>query len=300
MNDLTLEELRKESYICPGVVDIFTYIDHRTLRDKKFQSISLDAEFYEGEEVRLFPKEWLQRAAAIGDRLDPNRRTKYLGVDSAQGGDNSCWSEGDDLGLLKLTGIKTSNTNNIPTRTASIIRANQILPENVLFDRGGGGKEHADLLRSNGFNVRTIAFGETATDPNEYDRKLRKDEQRNNKEFRYVYKNKRSELYGLASSLLSPVINPKGYGIPSSILHRPRSDNGPSLYDQLRKIPLWYDKVGRLILPPKIAPSDKQEDQFREVTLKKLLGCSPDEADAFVLMLYAKLRPKKRSQAGGF
>ena len=46
-----------------------------------------------------------------------------------------------------------------------------------------------------------------------------------------------------------------------------------------------------MYLPPK----DKRSENSNETTLKEMLGCSPDEADAFVLAVYRLLyQPKKR------
>jgi hypothetical protein len=66
------------------------------------------------------------------------------------------------------------------------------------------------------------------------------------------------------------------------------ADGGPSLRDQLEILPLWYDKEGRLYLPPKRKEPHKgqsDKDTIRSIT-EMLDGHSPDESDALVLACY--------------
>jgi hypothetical protein len=85
-------------------------------------------------------------------------------------------------------------------------------------------------------------------------------------------------MYGLVRyELLDPQFNEDSYGIPAEYTELRR---------QLAPLPLLYDgrKEGQLYLPPKT----KKDPRSKEKTLKDILGCSPDRADAFVLMTYAQ------------
>jgi hypothetical protein len=90
-----------------------------------------------------------------------------------------------------------------------------------------------------------------------------------------VYKDRRAELYGTARDVLNPVYKTE-FGIARRFFEIRR---------QLSPIPLWWDE-GKLVLPPKDVKPGSQ-DTTNKTTLKKLIGHSPDEADAFVLAIYA-------------
>lgn len=258
--------------LIPGLVDYDTYTKRRKLWDKVMQCIGLDAEFYEGTEVLLFPPEWLNAAEQRAETLRGRKRiAKTIGVDTAEGGDNSVWAVADELGLMDLVSMKTPDTAMIPAQTLTLMRQYNVNANNVLFDAGGGGKQHADVLRHQGHRVRTIAFGGAATPPRQ--RAMKTLEQRDlDDETRYVYKNRRAELYGLFSLRLDPSAE-----IPFAI---------PQEYTELRKqlspIPKQWDGEMRLVLPPK----HKKSPGSTEVTLTELIGHSPDEADATVLAVF--------------
>ena len=91
-------------------------------------------------------------------------------------------------------------------------------------------------------------------------------------ETRYAYKNRRAEMYGELRVLLDPSRG-TGFGLPSEYAE---------LHRQLAPLPLLYDPEGRLYLPPK----DKRSSTSTELTIKEILGCSPDEADSLVLAVY--------------
>jgi hypothetical protein len=172
----------------------------------------------------------------------------------------------------------------IPGKTLALMREWQVRPENVLFDRGGGGKQHVDLLRKQGYNVRTVGFGEAASDPFLGRRMKTTVERREIREQQYVYKNRRAEMYGLLRQRLDPATG-STFGLPPQYTELRR---------QLAPIPLLYDAEGRLYLPPK----DKKNPDSAELTLKELLGCSPDEADSLVLAVFGLDRKATRAAAG--
>lgn len=157
-----------------------------------------------------------------------------------------------------------------------------IAPEHVIFDRGGGGKEHADRLRNQGYNVRSIGFGE-APNP-EHKRELNRQDRLDMREDRGAYKNRRAELYGTLRELLDP-----SRAGESQVFAIPQEYS--ELRRQLAVMPLCYDDVGKLFLPPKHAKGKEG------VTLDGLIGHSPDEADALVLALYGLSLPLKKVPA---
>jgi hypothetical protein len=249
------------------------YKKNRQLWDKIQQCVSLDADFYEGSENLLFPPTWLNQSHAVAKRLKGLRRqARTIGVDSAQGGDSTSWAVSDELGLIELRTMKTPNTAVITGITLSMMRQHDVAPENILFDAGGGGKQHADRLRAQGYNVRVVAFGESATPPRKMGMTTVK--QRNLRdEDRYVYKNRRAEMYGMLHLRLEPNELRPVWAIPEEY---------SNLRSELAPVPLLYDSEGRLYLPPK----HKKSPNSQEVTLIDLIGHSPDEADATVLSIY--------------
>lgn len=296
--------------LIPGVKSYERYVKDRRFWDNVQQCVSLDGLFYEGKEIRLFPQDWLQGAIKKADELTriygPKRKGKTLGIDPAEGGDSTVWTVGDKLGFIFQRSERTADTSVITGTTLGIMRDYSISPENVLFDRGGGGKEHADRMRKNGYNVRTVAFGEKVIP--ERKRGLTTLEHRKlQDEERYAYFNRRSEMYGLLSRAIDPehtdgleklesemgialktTRNPKVvYGIPRSMVE---------LHKQLRPIPKIYDQEGKLWLPPKNKPPGSDKSTVK--TLIEMIGHSPDEADSAVLCYYGLIHKGRRIKAG--
>jgi len=271
--------------LIPGVMDHDTYTKRRSTWDSIRQCIGLDAEFYEGAEVLLYPPEWLNRAEALAASLEGHTRRAALtiGVDPAEGGDNTCWAVVDELGLIDLISKKTPDTTVITGDTIALMQQYGVTATNVLLDAGGGGKQHADRLRSQGYPVRTVAFGESAT-PVPARRLKTMGERAIDREERYVYKNRRAEMYGILRELLDPAVEP-GFALPAQYT---------ALRHQLSPIPLVYDGEGRLELPPKTKPNPTST----KVTLTELIGHSPDEADALALAVYGMRSKAAQAVAG--
>jgi hypothetical protein len=140
-----------------------------------------------------------------------------------------------------------------------------------LFDRGGGGLQHADNLRERGYKVRTVGFGESVSPERKRGTtilpvKIEQDEER------YTYKNRRAEMYHSIRLAIDPSESTQ-FGTP---------------------IPLKYDREGRIELPPK----NKKDKDSKEVTLIELIGHSPDEADALALAMYGLVNKKRKPTAG--
>lgn len=293
--EIAAGKVPSDKILVPGVKTYSTYLRHRKLWDKVRQCIGLDAEFYEGADLLLFPPVALNHAVDL-DAQSPNRLQRklrrYMGVDPAEGGDNTCWCIVDRQGLIALISMKTPDTSVITNKTLALMREHKINPEDVLFDRGGGGKQHADNMRRQGYPVRTVAFGETVKPVlkrgmTTFNKKVEEEEER------YIYKNRRAEMYGIAGLHLDPA-EKTGFGLPAELIEPKRPDGGPSLRGQLSPMPRLLDREGRIYLPPKHKPSKTS----KEVTLIEMIGCSPDEADAFVMSIYAMLSKPVRRTAG--
>src|SRR5690606_16828126 len=90
--------------LIPGLVDYHLYMKRRLLWDKVRQSVGLDAEFYEGASVLLYPPEWLNRAEELHRSLianRTNRHAKTIGVDPGEGTAQTSWTVIDELGIIK-------------------------------------------------------------------------------------------------------------------------------------------------------------------------------------------------------
>ena len=258
--------------IIPGVKQYWEYKSNRRDWDDHQQCVCLDADWYQGQDVLMYPPEWLNRAESLAASLRGKRRiAKAIGVDTGEGSADTAWVAVDELGLIDLEARKTPDTSEIPGFTLAFARKHNVPPERVMFDRGGGGYEHACTLRKQGYNVRTVAFGTPITPAKKgrgtiavLQERIEQDEEK------YTYKNRRAEMYHKLRLKLS-----EGYGLPKKYAELRR---------QLAPVPLWYDEEGRIYLPPKQAkPGDEDKNK---VTITKLVGCSPDHSDALVLAIY--------------
>jgi|SRR6185312_2128698 len=271
--------------IVPGVLSWYDYQKRRSTWDLIRQCIGLDAEFYEGAELKMFPGLWLNRAATLARRLhleNRSRRAKALGIDPGEGQEDSSFAVIDELGLIEMVSAKTPDTTAIPTICLDLMRRYKLQPEQVCLDRGGGGKQHADYLRRIGYKVRTVAFGEPILVPIKYGETQVK-ERIVNREERYSFKNRRAEMYGNLRVLLDPVN--KGFAIPAQYT---------TLREELTAFPLSYDEEGRLFLPPK----NKKDPNSKTKTLIEIIGHSPNEADALVVAVHCMLTKPLMARAG--
>ena len=289
---LTYEDL------IPGVARYSDYLERLANWDPIRICIGINAEFYEGAEVLLYPPDWLNRAELLQHKIPPKikRRAKGIGVDPAEGKDSTSFAAVDEWGLIELISIKTEDTSVVTRWTLAFMRKHHLKPENkrdcqlVCFDRGGGGKQHADVLRDKGYPVRTVGFGESPTPdpkPGTKDAETRKEE----KEEAYTYINKRAEMYFRLRLRMDPSIPESQFAVPAG-----HHDQDP--YTLLRKelspIPLMFDSEGRIKLPPK----RKKTENSKEVTLIDIIGHSPDEADAVVLGVYGMEVPSSMPIVG--
>jgi hypothetical protein len=270
--------------IIPGVLSYQEYMIRRETYSVSEQCVSLDAQWYDGPQEFLYPSDWLAFSADLADKLlGTRRKAEYIGIDTAEGGDNTSMVAIDSYGIVDLVSKKTPDTSIIPGETIAFAKLHGVPASNVYFDLGGGGKEHADLLRKNGFKCHGVRFGASPTPERKLSRKQITDRQEED-ETRYTYKNIRAQMYGLLSLVMNPNTG-EGFAIPR---------NQAELRRQLAPIPRQWDGEGRLYLPSKNA---KKKDSD-EVTMRTLIGCSPDEADALVLAVYG-WKLGKRQTGGG-
>jgi hypothetical protein len=265
--------------IIPGVLTWDKYLKRRSTWDPVRQCVSLDAEFYEGGELLLYPPEWLNVSERLAEALRGKpRRAKAIGIDTGEGRSKTSMSAVDELGLIEQKSWQTPNTSVIPGESIAFMNSHDVAPENVVFDIGGGGKEHADTLRAMGYKVRVVAFGEPVQV--EARGKPSWSERVDLREARYEYFNRRAQMYGELSELIDP--GGGGWAIPSEY---------GELRRQLSMIPKGYDREGKLKLLPKVAPPGQP-------SLTALLGCSPDEADSVVLAVYGMRHRLSKAWAG--
>jgi len=284
--------------LVPGVKTWQEFVEEDATWDPIEKCVRHDAEWYEGKEVRLFPQEWLDRAVEIGRNLRGAKRVALaMGVDPAEGGDKTCFCVIDQYGIVELISVKTPDTADITDMTKLVIDRYGLNPRKCFFDSGGGGKQHVDRLRREGYPVVGVAFAESVVLEPKRSKRLF-DEKVDLREDKGAYSNRRGMMYGEAAILLDPVkpvnrvssfqeeereegISVQGiqmFGIP------PDGVQYGELLRQLAAMPKKYVE-GKLYLPPKSRKGEKSSTG--EKTLTELLGRSPDEADAFVLAVYA-------------
>jgi hypothetical protein len=209
-----------------------------------------------------------QGRAVISVRED-ELAAKAMGIDPAEGGDKSVWSIIDEHGLMELISMKTPDTNVIPNTTIALMQQYNIPADKVAFDRGGGGKQHADRLRAQGYMVRSFGFGEKPTVDIRHGT-TQVEERREVQEERYTYFNLRAEMYHqLSLDVCTDETGVTPFCIPERF---------SELRRQLALIPKLYRDEGQIKLPPKMTKKGS-----KEVSLVSIIGHSPDEADATVL-----------------
>lgn len=302
--------------LIPGLLSYQEYLQRRAVWDVVKQCVGLDAEFYQGAQALLYPPVWLNAAEArwvalnddSGVRASRGKLPRSLGVDPAEGGDNTAWAWGDTLGLLGLQSMKTPNTTVVTSTTLALMREHGIPAERVCFDRGGGGKEHADRLREQGHRVRTVAFGESMVLPPRAGIVPLPD-RREHAEERYVYVNRRAQLFwelrlcldpdgpGVEAEGVTMVGGKQGMGGRVTAWALPPGGVDP-VYQELRRqmapIPVLHDGEGRVRMLPK-----RRKDQgSEEKCLEAIIGQSPDELDAVVLCLHGLLHKGTRVVVG--
>lgn len=299
------------SEIVPGLLTKEEYAHRLATWDEVRKEIGLFARFYMGAQLLLFPPDWLDKAEANWSLIrHSQRQAKAIGVDPGEGGANSSWSVVDDLGVIEMRSEKTPDTTDVTDITIELMEQHKVSAERVMFDSGGGGKEHADRLRKGvtyggsfkRHDVRMVGFGaKVSLEPKRGLRML--EEKKDVREDAYAYLNRRAEMYHQLSQLLDPALNRAnglpGFAIPPGITTgnaRCHVHGGQCLRAQLAVMPKMTDKEGRYKLPPK----NKQDATSKERSLSDMIGHSPDELDSLVLAVHSMLSKARRVTAGAF
>jgi hypothetical protein len=270
--------------LIPGVLPWDDYLKRLETWDPVRICVGIKAEFWEGADALLFPPQWLNRAEDLHRTLvGMPRRGKALGVDPGEGVANTSWTVVDDLGLIEQVSMVTPDTAVIVGHTKALAETWHVPPEDIVFDRGGGGKQIADLLRSQGWNVRTVSFGESPT-PELHRGMTPFGERKERIELSRTYKTRRAEMYGITRDALDPSLSPMGFAIPPQYVELRR---------QLSLIPLLRDGEGCLYLPPKTRKPGSSVKSLQDI-----IGRSPDEADSLVLAVYGLRRKVYRPKVG--
>lgn len=311
--------------ILKGVLTWSDYVTRRKTWDEERQCVGLDAKFYEGAQVMMFPRSWLDRAEKMAELLDLRKEKRgpcSLGVDPAEGGDKTSLAVVDDRGLVEMENARTPDTSTIKASVVYMMQKWDIPPERVCIDRGGGGKQIADELRAAGHDVMTVSFGESVLrDPQRGT--VQVEEKIEDKERRYTYKNRRAQMYTALRLLLDPyeglAVEPEpevdlqeipgheGEGLFETVVNHKVSTRKTfaiprrfrELRDELEPIPFTRVLGGQGEGLIYLIPKDKPNPTYRGPTMKELIGHSPDLADATVLAVYA-MQQEEEFTAGVF
>lgn len=281
-----------DKVIIPGVLTYEKYILRRKTWDERRQCIGLDAEFYEGRHARMYPPDWLTHSHGRWQVLNPRRPGTAMGIDTAEGVDDTIWTIVDDAGLIAQIVQKTPDTSVIADRTIAYARQYGVRGSCIVIDRGGGGKQIADQLRRKGIPVKTVAFGEAikgqmSTSQLKEHLKRRSQREEDVTEEKYLYKNRRAQLYHALRLRIDPYSDISRhfgiFGIPEGY---------EELLRQLKPIPLLHDGEGRIWMPPK----RKKHERDKVQTITSMIGRSPDHADSLVLAVHGLgMDTKKKS-----
>lgn len=289
-----IEAGRKPSHeiIIPGILPYHDYLKRLNTWDEVKLCVALFGNFWKGADILMFPPNHLDLAEARARQLRAtHRKALAIGVDT---GNKIAMTAVDRYGIIEMKSEKRPDTQRIPWDVVEFGKRLGVPPEMWCFDLGGGGKEHADLLRAAGYPVQTVAFAETVTPDLRHGQQLLP-ERKELREERCVYKNRRAQMYGQLMIAMEPREDDRGR--PVGVFGMPPAESGAiyrELRRQLSKIPKKIDAEGRLYMIPK----DKPHPKFTGDTIMKLLGCSPDEADSVVIAYYQMTKKKTRGRVG--
>lgn len=276
-----------EKDLSPETPGVLTYDELQTRLatwDAPRICVGISAQFWEGADALLYPPSWLDHSHELARRLiGAPRQALGLGVDPGEGSADTSLSAVDLQGLIAQESRKTPDTSTIPDMVIDFGRRVRVPPHNWALDRGGGGKQAADVLRRRGYPVRTIAFGGAVETQGR--RKKRRSQQQAEKEERTAYLNLRALLFWQLRELLDPAGPNGGFAIP---------EEHTELRRQLAPIPLTRDGEGVFYVLPKT----NRDPKSAKPTLTKLIGRSPDQADSLCLAIHAMLHPAHTAVAG--
>lgn len=285
--------------IFPGVISSIEYVRKMALWDEWQICVGIKGEFWKGGEVLMYPPLWLKAAAlraleiTEGCQSSGYRRVpSAMGVDPGEGSANTSWALGDNLGLMELISKKTPNTKDIFRTTRDLLNLYQIDPQRCYMDRGGGGYQIACDLREAGYDIRTIGFGDPVIAPHTPGRDTA-DQLNEERDEKWSYTTQRAWMYWTLRDEMDPTMEELGSKAPWAVPAHTKELK--ELHRQLGLIPALYTNEGRRSMLPK----SKRSPNSKERCLKEILGCSPDEADATVLLMKALLTEPEVVEVGG-
>lgn len=267
--------------IIPGVLSWAELQRRRKLWDAIRQSIGLDAQFYDGAELKLYPQQWMDRAEQKWRGITGQRRAKGIGIDPGEGMANTSMVAVDYQGVMGIKSVKTPDTADIIPIVTDFVVKTGCDWRDVTFDAGGGGKQIGHELRKRGKRVRIVGFGEGINVELKRGMQTFSDKQEVQEE-RRTYGNRRAQMYGALHDLLDPSLNPQGFALPPTS----SCEEAERLRHQMSMIPKLYDGEDKLILPPKSRKAGQKPGTGLK-PLSELIGYSPDELDALVLAVDA-------------
>lgn len=276
--------------IIKGVLSYGEYKFRSKMWDERRKTVGLHAEFYVGKELRLYPPEWVSASQASTAPIPANaRKGRAIGVDPAEGGDNTAICCIDEYGVLDLESFKTTDTAKIGGYVLAMASKWNCPVSAICFDRGGGGKQISDRMRQDGYPVTNVAFGEAVVLPIKRVRH-QTETRKENREDKSIYKSRRQQMYGELSDAIDPAWLTDFNGRPitdSRLFQLPSSSRGPAYAELLRQmslVPRDYDEEGRLNVPPKRKKDQRAEGSGKQrLSLEEIMGCSPDELDALAI-----------------
>lgn len=293
----------------PGIKTYAKFKEDQKLLDEMMIQVVLWARYYKGKELKLYPSEWIDRARALYSlHIKRKRRAKAIGIDPGEGVSDTSLCAVDDYGVIDIESVKTPDTSVIDNMIIAFGRKHKVPSHMWGIDRGGGGKQIADRLRKLGYNIRTIAFGQSIKDqPNRGLSNYKPYKQKvDTEELKYAYTTFRAMLYGTFSELLDPsgkptideiakldpmAITPSlGFSLPP---------NYHLLFQEMKSVPKIRDDNGRLWIPPK---GNKDLPEWvpakAKKTLIQLVGHSPDKLDSVVVAIYVMRNSEIKQKAG--
>lgn len=281
----------------PGVVSIRDYLTRRATWNEMSQTIGLDAEFFEGDQVKLFTDAKILMSSQRW-ATNPDTQAESIGIDPAAGGDNTSFAVSSKTKLLKLESSKTPDTTVIVDKAIILMSEYGVRPENVGIDQGGGGLQIAHALRRKGYPVRTINFGgafkmQKRAGIAPVKRRIEAEERMQ------AYRNKRAFMYHLLSLRMDPNSGYELFDISKKQLGYQTSFKQCTLRQQMEPVPFLLDNKGVIYMLSK-ARKTKVENttQDREYTLTELIGHSPDELEAVLISLMVQY-DKVKALGGG-
>lgn len=284
--------------VIPGCMSYKAYLYRRANWSEDRQTVGLDAQWYEGDLIKLFPPDWIQMcveyAAYLSETIGRRTLGTSMGCDPGEGGDPTCWTIFDKYGIIDQVEKKTPNTTDVYQDSITLGEQFSIPSEYWGFDAGGGGKQAVDTLTLKGYRPSAIRFGSAPLPFPRVGKGKPVD-------VKAIYKNRRAQLYGDFRAAMDPNAASVETEVVSArqvrnIKAKTDYEHPPvlaipghltNLLEQMKPIPLSRDAEGVLFLIPKSKPTAT----YKGPTLKKLCKRSPDNLDSATLGLHMSLYP---------